>query len=128
YTESTPGVPEVRRREHGRVCVRLRQDVRRPERLGPVTADKLWPRDIIESAGNSLFVSFVSDDSLTAGGFRVGYTTIKDGNTDNPAAGNSGCDGTTAQLTGPSGEFGTNGPQYQNGMSCSWKITVPVGM
>ena len=44
------------------------------------------------------------------------------------AAGNSGCDGITAQLTGPTGEFGTTGPQYQNEMSCSWKITVPVGM
>ena len=40
--------------------------------------------NVIESAGNSLFVSFVSDDSLTSGGFRIRYTTIEDGNTDNP--------------------------------------------
>lgn len=43
------------------------------------------------------------------------------------AAGNSGCDGTTAQLTGPKGEFGTNGFLYDNYMSCSWKISVSAG-
>ena len=38
----------------------------------------------------------------------------------------SGCG--TLELTGPKGEFGTSGSQYDNHMSCSWKVSVEAGM
>ena len=39
----------------------------------------------------------------------------------------TGCDGTTTELNGLTGVFGKTDSEYQNNMTCRWRITVAAG-
>ncbi|KAI0218535.1 Exoskeleton protein RP43 [Lamellibrachia satsuma] len=70
------------------------------------------PADIV-SRGNTMFVNFTSDHSVTETGFRIHYSVVS-------------CSRLTV-LTASQGVFGTAGLSYGNNESCSWKIRVPSG-
>lgn len=66
--------------------------------------------------GNQLFIQFVSDGSVTYGGFDASYTSAR----------TRGCGGT---LTGNHGSFTSalHPGVYPNSQTCDWAIMVPAG-
>ncbi|KAI0218618.1 CUB and peptidase domain-containing protein 1 [Lamellibrachia satsuma] len=73
--------------------------------------------DNVTTTGNTVFVTFTSDDTRVYSGFRISYRTMV------PV---KGCRGSAATLTGPEGTFGINQTQYENNMRCGWKIQVEL--
>ncbi|KAI0218615.1 Cubilin [Lamellibrachia satsuma] len=74
------------------------------------------PDDVI-TTGNTVFVTFTSDDTRAYTGFRISYRTMF------PV---KGCRGSATTLTGPEGMFGIDQKQYENNMKCGWKIQVEL--
>ncbi|KAI0223467.1 Ovochymase-1 [Lamellibrachia satsuma] len=70
------------------------------------------PGDITAS-GNVVFVSFLSDGTITDYGFTIQYKIAV-----------RGCNGRPAVLGGSDGTFGIDAAQYVNNMRCFWKIQV----
>ncbi|KAI0222014.1 Cubilin, partial [Lamellibrachia satsuma] len=70
------------------------------------------PGDIAAS-GNVVFVSFLSDGTITDYGFTIQYKIAV-----------RGCSGRPAVLGGSGGTFGIDAAQYVNNMRCDWKIQV----
>nr|Q9NH13.1 RecName: Full=Exoskeleton protein RP43; Flags: Precursor [Riftia pachyptila]AAF37867.1 exoskeleton protein RP43 [Riftia pachyptila] len=81
------------------------------QRLGKYCGIKA-PDDII-TTGNSAYVRFSTDSSVTKYGFRLRYSIVS-------------CN-SLHTIFGSHGEFGTVGPAYGNFEECSWKIEVPNG-
>ncbi|KAI0218613.1 Ovochymase-2 [Lamellibrachia satsuma] len=70
----------------------------------------------VTTTGNTVFVTFTSDNTRVYPGFRISYRNV--------VSQVEGCRGSAATLTGPEGTFGINKIQYVNNMKCGWKVQV----
>ncbi|CAH1775425.1 unnamed protein product [Owenia fusiformis] len=74
--------------------------------------------DTIRSTENTLYVNFITDASVTKGGFSAAYTTT--------FGINQGCGGLLNQSSGSIGSVDATGNgYYENNLDCTWQIIVP---